>query len=213
MIIFGTTSLRKRLGHGRFFCPQCKAETAYLHERIRRWGHLYWIPMIPMQEYPPYVECMSCRATFLPEVLTHNPAESHRRFLAEFEKACFRVAATMALADGKVEPSEIRMIAEGMRRVSGREYQLAEVEQEIAAAGAATGKVEDVVAEVATTLNDQGREYVLRMIIDVAMADGEFAAAEIGLATRCGEALGMSKAHVRGVIAEATEVLASAGAA
>ena len=71
MIIFGTTSTRKLLGSGQFRCPQCDAQTRYEKRRAKRWGHLYWIPILPMDEFPPYVECMKCKGTFIDRVLEH----------------------------------------------------------------------------------------------------------------------------------------------
>lgn len=203
MIIFGTTTTKKKLRTGHFDCPQCGQHAEYRELRPKSWGHLYWIPLIPLKEYPPFVECRSCRASFVPAVLDH--AEQNQRFMAQFERACLQVAAKMALADGHVDESERTQIAEMMTGITRQEYTLDQVNAEIAAVEAADQTIEELVREIAPSLSDQGREMVLLALIEVALADGEFAREEADLARSCGKALGMSPAHVRGIIAEAED--------
>ncbi len=73
MIIFGTTGKEKRVGSGRFFCPQCRQDAAYAHVRASRYFTLYFIPLIPMGKLGEYVECAECGNRFDVKILDVPP--------------------------------------------------------------------------------------------------------------------------------------------
>ena len=52
MIIFGTKATRKLLDKGSFDCPQCNQTTNFEKRRARKWFHLYFIPIIPLETFP-----------------------------------------------------------------------------------------------------------------------------------------------------------------
>jgi hypothetical protein len=69
MIIWGSKAQDKTINRGGFFCPSCKAQTAYSHQRVSRYFTLYFIPLFPTSTLGEYIRCGSCSAQLRPEVL------------------------------------------------------------------------------------------------------------------------------------------------
>lgn len=195
MIIFGTTVTRKLLDQGQFNCPQCQADANYEKRRAKQWGHLYWIPIIPMQEHPPYVECKSCRATFIDRVLEQSGPTQ-----AQFDIAATKIMASIVLADGEVEEAELDMCSKVMSDLLGRSVDRAEVDQIIAEAKETPEDPVEIGQTFGPFLNAQGSEVVLRSAVLIAVSDGDFAPEEQKMVGDVGVALGMTGAHIRGVI-------------
>ena len=203
MIIFGTTSTKKTLSEGEFHCPQCQTKTAYRERRAKQWGHLYWIPIIPMEEYPPFIECRECKGAFVPEILQYDPT-ADQRFLEDFEQACLLTAAKMACLDGTPGQGVRQMIVELMKSTKSGETPLgaAAVDAAIADMESRDVTMAELVKPVADGLNDRGRELVMMNLAEVALARGKPGPEATVQLKACGEALGLSPAHVRGIIAE-----------
>ena len=69
MIIFGTRVRHKVIGEGKFFCPKCQAQRAYVHKRASRYFTLYFLPVFPMGKLGEFVECQTCGVAFEMNVL------------------------------------------------------------------------------------------------------------------------------------------------
>ncbi|MDG1416574.1 MAG: TerB family tellurite resistance protein [Maricaulis sp.] len=203
MFVFGTKSLKKKLNPGEFDCPQCQQKTQFWERRPRTWGHLYWIPIFPIKTYPSYVECRSCETGFVPSVLDFKPGDSGERFMAKFERTCLNVAAKMALSDGHIDDVERSEIAQMMSDITSTEFSDGLVNNALHDMQKSELTVQELLADIAPSLNDGAREMVLMAVVGVAITDGEFAEPEIEQTRTCGEALLMSKAHVSGIIEEA----------
>lgn len=73
LIIFGTRGVRSTVKEGKFFCPQCISEQRYKHKKVTQFFTLYFIPVIPLGNKGTYVECQSCRNTYIERVLSMQP--------------------------------------------------------------------------------------------------------------------------------------------
>jgi len=73
LIIFGTRGVRSTVKEGTFFCPQCISEKNYKHKKVTQFFTLYFIPLIPLGNKGEYVECMTCRNTYIERVLHMRP--------------------------------------------------------------------------------------------------------------------------------------------
>jgi tellurite resistance protein len=204
MIIFGTKSTRKLLDQGTFGCPQCQNESNFEKRRARSWFHLYFIPLIPMKTYPPYVECKACNATFVEGVL-NNASASSDNIRAEFETASLAIMARMAWADGEIEPEEIDSIFNVVNSICAREFSREEVEAEIASAKDSLDDALAVSHRVGNMLNDEGKELIMSALFHVANSDGDFAKEEREMLLEIGAGLGLRPAHVKGLVAELVE--------
>jgi uncharacterized Zn-finger protein len=69
MIIIGTRVRRSVIGVKPFYCPTCQTERNYVHEEAKRWGTLFFIPIIPLDKVGEVVTCQHCGTQYRPEVL------------------------------------------------------------------------------------------------------------------------------------------------
>jgi len=202
MIIFGTKSTRKLLDRGHFHCPQCQADRDFDMRRAKRWFHIYFIPLIPLNTYPPYVECKTCKATFVEGVLNSATDADIR---AEFETATMEILARMAWADGIIEPEERQEIFKVVNDICAREYSMNDVN---AAIDQAKGNPEDALAvatRVSGMLNDRGKEMIVAAVYDIAASDGDFAKEEREMILEIGAGLGLRPAYIKGLLSELEE--------
>ena len=72
-IIFGTRGIRSTVKEGRFYCPQCDGEVPYKHKKVTQFFTLYFIPLIPLGNKGEYVECQSCKNTYIERILEMRP--------------------------------------------------------------------------------------------------------------------------------------------
>lgn len=201
MIIFGTRGVTYTKQASQFNCPACAAGTPYKHKRVRRFFTLYFIPVIPLDLLGEYVECQSCRGTYKLDVLSYDPSAMNMAFEAEFHRAVKRAMVMVMLADGQIDAEEIGTIRGIYEKVTGTALSQEAVHAEIAAAEADPGGIADQLAKLAESLNDSGKELVLKAAFFVAAADGQFQDEEQELIGIIGQSLGMTPAHMRGVMA------------
>jgi len=69
MIIWGSRGRETTSGGGRFFCPSCRDDSAYQHQKVKNYFTLYFIPLFPMQTLGEFVRCQSCDGEYDVKVL------------------------------------------------------------------------------------------------------------------------------------------------
>jgi tellurite resistance protein len=199
MIIFGTRGVTYNKTKGEFHCPRC-GPGRFHHKRVRRFFTLYFIPVLPLDLLGEYVECQGCTGTFNPEVLEYDPDADKANFEAEFHRAIRRVMVVMMLADGVIDDDEVRVILEIYEKLAGVAMDEGDLQREVARAQSEGLDVAAALAPYRGTLNDAGKEMVLRAAFHVALADGDFADEERALIQRIAAALEVSPAHLSGVL-------------
>jgi tellurite resistance protein len=205
MIIFGTRGVTYSAKKGDFHCPGCGGTKPYNHKRVRRFFTLYFIPVIPLDLLGEYVECQGCKETYNEKVLGYDPRAQAKAFEAEYHKAIRRVMVMMMLADGSVEEEEITTIRSVYAEIARRDLSEAEVKIEIDEVLKFGLTITDYVGRLVGNLNDSGKESVIRAAFLVAAADGSFADEERALLAEIGDALQLTPAHLRGLLATLTE--------
>lgn len=200
MIIFGTRGVTTTPQKGEFHCPTCNTTQGYGLKRVRRFFTLYFIPVIPLNMLGEYVECTGCKDSYKTQVLDNDPAANQEQFEAEYQTAVKKVMMHILLADGVVDDAEISMAANIFQQVSGREISESALREEIVALQNSNGSFLDSLGNVRGFLNDEGKEVVIKAAYYVAMADGEFQQEEQQMVADIGQALGMTPAHVKGVV-------------
>jgi tellurite resistance protein len=200
MIVFGNRGLTYKEGEGDFFCPICREHRDFKHQRVRRFFTLYFIPCIPLDLIGECLECQACEGTFDLAVRDYDPREEQRRFEAQFHKAIRATMVQMTIVDGVVEDSEIETIREIYQGITSQPLDTADLREECASA--TPRDIAEVVGNYAATLNEHGKEMVLKAALQVAASDGDFANEERALAMAIAKAMEMSNAHAQGVIAE-----------
>lgn len=205
MIIFGTKATRKLLDQGTFDCPNCRSNTNFEVRRAKQWFHLYFIPIIPLNTYPPYVECRSCQATFVEEVLNAGTGADSQNIRAEFETATLKILARMAWADGIIEESEVAEIYKVVNSICAKEFSMDDIEAEIRDAENNPEDALAIATRVGNLVNESGKELIIQAVYLIAAADGVFAKEEQEMILEVGAGLGLRPAHVRGLLMELQE--------
>jgi hypothetical protein len=82
VIIWGSTGREIEQDHGEFHCPECNAPAEYKKVRVATYFTLYFIPLFETQHHGDYVECLSCRGKYRPEVLDYKPPTDLERVLS-----------------------------------------------------------------------------------------------------------------------------------
>lgn len=77
-LFFGTRQRSQVLGSGIFACPFCRVQRPYEHRETRTWGHLFWVPLIPIGSPFESVRCTVCHGEWAPAVLTPPSPQDSR---------------------------------------------------------------------------------------------------------------------------------------
>lgn len=202
IIIHGSRAIKGVKKQGVFHCPQCNAKVNYKWMHVRKWGHMYWIPLFPGEVLGEYVECQACMNTFKPAVLDYDPAAAQRAFEASYQSGIKRVMVRMMLADGSIDPAEVQLLRGVFMKMTGRVLDQAELDAEIQAASSDRQDIADSLKDLAGALNDRGKAAVFKAAYLVAVADGIMQRSETELLVRVGNALGMSAEQIQGVFQE-----------
>ena len=200
MLIFGWRSRASKIGSGQFYCPREGGDRGFEHKEARRWFTLFFIPLIPLNRLGDFVECTSCRSTFYTSVLEAPTGANIEDIMTH---AIRYVAVALTFADGHVDPDERRVATEIVRQFSSVEYDEADFANDLAHLDPAD--LVDNLEELGSILNDHGKEAVIAAAIRLATADGSLHPTEVDIIEEAGKALSMTDAHIRGVIATASE--------
>ncbi len=109
------------------------------------------------------------------------------------------------LADGEVSPDEVEAIRVVCADIGGFQLTPQAIDNLVEKARTRSESVVDTVRRHTPMLNANGKETVIRAATTVAVADGSFDEREQRFLAALGQALEMSDAHVRGVVAEVLE--------
>lgn len=202
MIIFGTRGITTTPEKGTFFCPRCSSNQAYKLKRVRRFFTLYFIPVIPLDKLGEYVECPLCQGTYDPEILSYDPNAANQQLEALFFVAVKHVMIGMLLADGEIDDSEVAMLQTQYEELTGTQIPEDELREEIAVIRASGDSPVDLVSRLSGQLNDSGKETVMRAAYNIAAADGNFDVSEQALLVEIGQSMGLTRAHLAGILQE-----------
>lgn len=205
MIIFGTRGITTTPERGQFYCPQCQSNQSYNFKRVRRFFTLYFIPVIPLNKLGEYVECPACQGTYDPEILSFDPAENDRRIEAFFFIAVKQVMIAILLADGVIDDDEVMMLQQIYEKLTGTQVPEDELREEIAVLQAGGHSATELITNISPQLNDSGKETVIRAAYAIAASDGNVDETEIATIAEVASAMGLSQAHLNGVLADAAQ--------
>ncbi len=202
MIIFGTRGITTTPEKGNFHCPSCTIEQSYRQRRVRRFFHLYFIPIIPLGTVGEYVECLACKDTYNLSVLNYDPNAIIDQIEAEYKYAVLAVMIHILLADGVIDDDEVDTIIDIYDKFANVRLSVREVHEKIAEIRNDSIQLSPYLQALQGRLNENGKETVLKSALLVALSDGDYHQSEKELMQSIGKDLGMSSAHTNGVIAE-----------
>jgi uncharacterized tellurite resistance protein B-like protein len=203
LIIYGTRGVESTQKSGQFHCPSCGPGKRYDHKQVRRFFTLYFIPLIPLDLLGEFVECRTCTGTYKKEVLDFDPRADQEAAEAEFRTAMRRVMVDLMMADGVMEEEELKTVAAIYEKIAGKPLSKRRLQEELdrlekeGAQGTVT-----FLERMQGTLNQQGKELVLKGALAVASADGMIQDEEQALLVKYARALGVSGGRLRALTAE-----------
>ena len=200
MIIWGTYVTKKIVSTGQFYCPRCANHRSYKLRRPKKWGHLYWIPIIPMQEFDRYVECDGCKGAYQEIVLQHDPTRAQRDMEDNLSRMICQIMSLMAGERGSVSPRLSNQIAGSIRDILKLEMPPGAIHAAVSNGANDLQTVLGNVEQQAPSLSARGKDLVLRATL--AVAPSPLSEPRRAFAAEIGKRLGMMPAHVSGVLAD-----------
>lgn len=194
MIIWGSYVMNKVVKSGNFHCPNCNTQQPYQLLLPRKWGHLYWIPLIPMENFDQHVACGKCQKTYKEVVLDYDPVGDKLKFNTAMSKMIGHAMTLMATA-ANLQTSPDR-VALTIKQILGTEPEPMVLAQSLAPVEPQAAL--EIIKQNANGLNPVGKEMLLR----AALSGVDFSQATRARAQDIGTGLGMTPAHINGVLAE-----------
>ncbi|OIQ37329.1 MAG: hypothetical protein BM555_01065 [Crocinitomix sp. MedPE-SWsnd] len=192
-IIFGTRGIRSTIKQGAFYCPQCQSEKNYKHKKVTQFFTLYFIPLIPLGNKGEYVECQTCRNTYIERVLDIAPVlditpkkavasstteEQIERFggqSAQMGIASESAAQTSTPAASQSTPaaSSDTSLIDQVKQLAEAEAALVAAQEKVAAEKAEAEKPVDILSEK--------QKAIKKVLIMMILADGKVEDSEISM--------------------------------
>jgi hypothetical protein len=193
-LVWGWRTRRKSIGEGTFFSPATGADGPYRLVELRRWFTLFFLPVIPLKVVGTYVECGVTKKLYERSVLD-NPTSAD--LIEQLAAGARELIAAVASADGPVTAAQRKVAIE----VVGARAEGYDKDTLRADVGRVTpGALAERMRFLAGALTAPGKERLLADACRVLAADGHAGDRGRELVERAGEDLGLSPAHVRGVI-------------
>jgi hypothetical protein len=208
ILIWGFRARAKAVSTGEFFCTRCGVDRSYVLQQIRRWFTFFFIPLFPVgKPLGEQVKCSTCGTCFRPEVLSTPTSAT----FSENLRGAVRFAAVSMLDAGDDSDEAARSAAiDAARRAGAETYDDTWLTNDLGALD--SSQIGEYVAPLAQGLNLQGKETFIEQVARIGLADGPLSPSETRVLESLGATLGLSAAHLRGiVISTTTPQLPSAG--
>jgi hypothetical protein len=206
-VVFVGFGLHFRItGRGAVHCQRCGGDRQYRKCIGRRWLHVLFVPVIPLDRIPEHVQCTTCGQRYRIEVLALPTTEQMQAALP----AATRVAVAAMLRAGDDASGTARASAvEAVRAAGVRGYSDRALAADLARDEAGGDRAE-AIGTLAVQLVMPAHEWFLAGIVRVGLADGQLSTAQRDTAREIAASLGMTPAQAHGVI-WMTEESAAAG--
>ena len=202
MIIWGSRGRTSVVQEGQFNCPRCRTNQPYRLKRVQRWFTLYFIPLFPMGVLGEYAECGGCLTTWKTEVLQGGPPpDPEETVQEELRRAIRRSMALVLLASGRDDPAGIDAGSRAFRKQIGMSMPDAELSREVKDVREQGIDVGGYLAGFGPHLSPQQKEALVSAACEVALFDGPLEPGEQTAVNAIAQALGVTDAHLRGILA------------
>jgi hypothetical protein len=205
MIIFGYRGRDRTIGNGNFNCPHCRASRSYEHKKLQRWFTLYFIPVFPIQTLGERIVCGACNQAYTTQVLSYDPSQQEARQREEIVRQWRTAMIAIACAFGRPSEAQAEAVGAGLERVWQQPIPTGEILADCSSAPAGGMAQEEVLGrlgDLPRSLGASGKEGFLQSALEVLRAGGDASEAHNALLQRIGSLLGLSDAHVRGILAD-----------
>ena len=205
IMFFGWRIVFRTLGRGVFHCPNESADREYALRAARRWFHIFWLPLVPLKRFGEVVECQSCKTRYEVEVLRIPTASAIADSMAKVVR--------MSIVDILRSTSAVSTMQHHAALTVLQRYmpQITDADLRSDVALLDTSPLHEHLQHVAPVLNDVGRESLIGSCTWVAVADSSLNSTSRIVLEQFGADLGMTAAHVRGVIDSVIETVVRGG--
>lgn len=205
ILFFGWRIVFRSIGRGVFHCPHEAADRDYRLRSARRWFHLFWVPVVPLKHFGELVECEACENRFDLDVLKIPTASS----IADSIARAMRLAVVEILR----ATSAVSTLQHNAAMAVLKRYLPTMNDMDLICDLSAldTSLLNDHLQHIAPVLSDLGKESIVSNAVWVAAADGSMNSTCKLVIEQIGGDLGMTPAHVRGVIDSVLETVFSRG--
>ncbi len=195
LIIFGLRAFYRTIAQGTFHCRRCGGDRQYRQRSGRRWFTLFFLPVIPLNSVGEHVQCTTCRARYVPDVLSQPTTAQMEAALP----AGMRAAVSAMLRSGDpASPASRQRAIEAVIGAGTPGYDEAMLDADLVQP---FESIRPALNQVGAQLTIQAREWYLAEVIRIAMVDGSLTESERHAAMAIGVDLGMTQAQVIGVVA------------
>jgi hypothetical protein len=198
LLVFGIRQLYALVTTGTFHCPVCGVDRGYRLRSPRSWFHLFWVPLVPLRQGEPFVECDVCRSRFPQDVLEVPTSEQFGELLSRG----VRTAAAYLITTAEAGPDALDRAVAVLQRSLGPAYTREVLEADLAAHR--HGSDFAVLGRLSGQLDLLGKERLLRGLADLQLAVGDRSEADWSRLGDVAAALGVTPVHLRGIVHEAT---------
>jgi hypothetical protein len=195
MIIWGWKTVFRVIGSGVFSCPTCGADRNYERRKAQRFFTLFFIPLIPLKTIGEFIRCTYCKNDFRESVLARPTAAQFTDLLQNTVRG---VMVNVLRRGGWEHPGARAIAVQEIVNAGAVGYGEPNLAQDMQVV---PEDLSQMLGGLAGQLPDAGREALVTGAARVAAADGPVQPAERGVIDTVGAGLGMSQAHVAGIVA------------
>ena len=152
-----------------------------------------------------FVECQGCKGTFVPRVLDYNPAQGENEFQAVYEQAMRHSMILMMLADGEIDENEMLTVQKIINKFGHNDVTLDQLEDLTKRVQKNKEPIGTYLSKIKHSLNEHGKEIIIKCAFAVAAADGHIDDSEKALIQEIAQEMEMSSSHIKGIIMEMNE--------
>jgi hypothetical protein len=193
LIIVGVRVHYRTVAYGLFHCGRCGGDRRYRLRTGQRWFTCV-VPVIPLAKTGEHVQCLTCRARYVTEVLSQPTTAQMQAALKVGTRAA--VVAMLRAGDSGSPASRQRAIAL-IGAQGARGYDDHALDQDL---DLPSLDIRAALNRVGAQLTAQAREWYLADVIRVGLADGALSDSERAAAQAIGNDLGLTRAQVIGVL-------------
>jgi hypothetical protein len=197
MLIFGLRVCFRTIGHGVFHCQRCGGDRQYRHRGGRRWFHIFFIPLIPLDRMGDHLQCTTCRGRYRKGVLAVPTAA---QMAAALPAGTLAAATCMLLAGDPSSELARRRAVDAVRAAGLADYDEDALDQDLVRSAMAGADVAATLNALAAQLAVPAREWFLADVVRIGLADGQLTEEERLAARHVAANLGLTAAHAYGVI-------------
>lgn len=203
MIIWGWKTVFRVIGSGVFSCPTCGADRNYERRKAQRFFTLFFIPLIPLKTIGEFIRCTYCKNDFRESVLARPTASQFTDLLQNTVRG---VMVNVLRRGGWEHPGARALAVQEIVTAGAVGYGEPNLAQDMQVV---PEDLSQMLAALAGQMPASGREALLSGATRVAAADGPVQPAERAVIDTVGAGLGMSQAHVAGIVASVAPAAAA----